>query len=417
MEELEVHETLFTPGKLADETQLGSITSLINFDNQHNMNISRKLPAAVAESTTEKDNDILEDSSNKLQTYQSPPASLSNLNQPLKPFKKRVIIQNKDSKNIVRRIFSTDDSSDNDQNLNEMHNNVNTDDDNMLESHDTIQNYENKRKDINLNNNIDSNVTQQELIDKVVDHICSVSEHEKNENKCITCSNRQNKISKEQRTSVRSCKGLRYAKFMAEGKLLVNKRSKKQNLQYGKHKNVSNLDENNQVPKHVTIELNETIKKLTERTSKLSSTHDLSSSSCPDYILKPDIDTSNDNIRKMFRASDFNLDAKIEALPSLSLEKFQQKKKENKKKKFIRNSKIIDTTEHKKLLIDKAKIISENKKTITGSRKRKPRKQSITRLDPQSEKFNIVPQESEADLFGLATLAEVAAKKAKLDEQ
>jgi hypothetical protein len=51
------------------------------------------------------------------------------------------------------------------------------------------------------------------------------------------------------------------------------------------------------------------------------------------YISECSEDSELDaHLRKRFRAADFNLDEKIDALPSLSLEEFQQKKKAKKKR-------------------------------------------------------------------------------------
>lgn len=358
----EEHEILFTPGKLADETQLGSLTSLINNDNG---NIFKTPHASVTE--TDKKEDITFESYNN-RDFLSPINTIS-LNEPPKPLKKRMLHESKDAKNVVRCIFSTNEEESLDDSI-----------------------------DLSEERNDDSNVTKQELIDKVVDHICSSQETDM----CITCSDKESKT-KEQRTSVRSCKGLRYAKFMAEGKLLVNKRSKKN---YSMAKTIGRIvkDESNQVPRFLPIELNETIKKLAERTSKIPSYDEYDDQNRNDIV--------DDNIKKMFRAADFNLDAKIEALPSLSLEKFQQKKKESKKKKLFRTTKT-----NSKLYSDITKKINNNNNDmLIGSKKRKPRKQSITRLDLDSNRADATPAQPEVDLFGLATLAEVAAKKAKIDQ-
>lgn len=388
-DDVPMNETLFNPGKLADETQLGSITSLINNDNNKNIIYNNKTPSTtVADIETDKNEDITFESSDKIDNQNlSPLNNFINITQPPKPFKKRMIHQNKDTKNVVRCIFTEDESTE--------------DQDDLLQD---LTGMDVENDDEITNNNIDSNVTKQELIDKVVDHICSSKDG--SETNCITCSdNKQDK--KEQRTSVRSCKGLRYAKFMAEGKLLVNKRNKKHNYSTIKiNKKTDEHNYNNQVPRHIPIELNETIKKLAERTAK-TVTYD-------EYD-----DThqhSEDHIKKMFRAADFNLDAKIEALPSLSFEKFQQKKKENKKKKIFRNTKDMIRTKHND---SNDKSININNNILTGSRKRKPRKQSITRLDPQDNNNRTTPEQPQKetdDLFGLETLAEVAAKKAKIDQ-
>lgn len=393
-EEVAKHETLFNPGKLADETQLGSITSLINIGNQSSNNFTKAQHVTDAENITATENLPSEKSLSLIQL--SPPVSSSSLSVPPKPFKKRVIHQNKDNKNIVRSIFSIQDDSCSSDSGSTLSKYLTTE--SLEKSESLARNINN-----NLDANIDSNVTKQELINKVVDHMCTANE-------CVTCRKKQKKTRKEHRTSVRSCKGLRYAKFMAEGKLLVNKRSKKLSGQFLK----VSTEEVFQVPRRESIELTETIKKLAERTSKpgnlfgdklLHENHSFYSKS----------ELYEENMKKMFRAADFNLDEKIEALPSLSLEKFQQKKKDSKKKKIFRNVKSMEFSEHKKEQFELTAKQNENNNILIGSRKRKPRKQSITRLDLQSD--IVVKQQPDVDLFALATLAEVAAKKAKIDQQ
>lgn len=424
----QVQETLFNPGKLADETQLGSITSLINFSSQlSNSNIIKTPCTTVTDKETDKHEDDTKVSPEEFikNSQLSPPVSFISLSMPPKPFKKRMLQQNKDNKHVVRSIFSSNgDESDIYSNLQYSDPAEDYNNSSITRMNDEENETEAMQDDdflthsyVNLNNNTNSNVTNQDLIDKVVDHMCSsINGNERDPSECITCSTRQ-RSSKEQRTSVRSCKGLRYAKFMAEGKLLVNKRSKKNDspLSFFRNSVMNHSDENIQVPRHEPIELNETIKKLAERTAKnINIQNEYDGNTDEHYFMKNLNDASEDHYKKVFRAADFNLDAKIEALPSLSLEKFLQKKKDSKKKKFFRNSKTILHSELKKE--QKIGSKAENNNTITGSRKRKPRKQSITRLDPQNDKFNVVPQ-PEADLFGLATLAEVAAKKPKIDQQ
>lgn len=393
----------------------------------------------------------------------SPPISTSKVSQPLKPFKKRMIHAPKDNKSIVRSIFGEADTSEKrifDSSLLELaledfveNESVMSESNNSQEDEEEEHSLATKQYALNTN----SNLTQQELINKVVDHICSSrnesvdsSSGDRDEYDCNICLQNQETKFKETRKSVRSCKGLRYAKFMAEGKLFVNKRTKKQ-MCTGKlpkpssssSSQTTNLNAIDKVPRNnESIELNETIKKLTERTvgntGKSSSIPNQQESA--DYVEQMNMnaehcaqsayDTRADNVKKLFKAADFNLDEKIEALPSLSLDKFQQKKRESKKRKFLRATKHKDTTttEYNKTQTtdtQKTETNSDNNKYITcltGSRKRKPRKQSITRLDPLNDtKPNVTPATSSSatniDLFGLATLAEVAAKKAKIDEQ
>lgn len=414
-------QQLFTPGKLADETQLGSITSLIN----NTKSSERCSPELVPN----YNNYLL-----------SPPATNTQVPEPSKPFKKRV--PQETSRNaIVRNIFADDTDS------NRADNKIQGAifDSNLLEQ--ALENFvrsETFEHDFNYNfgdnldgarplynNNHSNNLTQQELINKVVDHMCSSKQQESSDDNteaedgdCSTCLQEDGKTkSSETRKSVRSCKGLRYLQFMQEGKLFVNKRnnnnsSSGNNKKHLKCEPSTSISGFNKVPRNETIELRDTIKKLAERTVGSISTdyyHDEN-----DLALEsPENEVTMQ--MKMFRAADFNLDEKIEALPSLSLEKFQQKKKENKKRKFLLN-RIASTKKpsHANSRVSECEDDIPKSSSVTGSRKRKPRKQSITRLDSNitdlNKKQKSSSSQSVADLDALATLAEVAAKKAKMDQ-
>lgn len=391
-------QQLFTPGKLADETQLGSITSLINESNN----------------TKSSDRCSPELNTDYNQYLSTPPVTKTQITEPAKPFKKRV--PQKEicvGNSIVRSIFPEDAETNRfDSNLLEQ----------ALESfvrsetfeHEFNYNFgDNLESSRPLNNNNNSNnLTQQELINKVVDHMCSSKQESGDDldndedGDCSTCLQDGKIKSSETRKSVRSCKGLRYLQFMREGKLFVNKRSNSHSSSTGvnkKHKSETSTSLSGFKNK---VELRDTIKKLAERTIG-------SIGGQADYYQDENDSTENEVAlqMKMFRAADFNLDEKIEALPSLSLEKFQQKKKENKKRKFLRNRIIVgnknNITKSNNCRISECEDDTP-KSSLTGSRKRKPRKQSITRLDNNKQ--------SVADLDALATLAEVAAKKAKMDQ-
>lgn len=76
---------------------------------------------------------------------------------------------------------------------------------------------------------------------------------------------------------------------------------------------------------------------------------------------------------------DFNLEKKIEALPSLSLEEFQEKKKQQRtKKKKIMQKLNVNASLRKHAANKQSNDVSE-KALLVGSQKRKARKQSITR--------------------------------------
>lgn len=95
---------------------------------------------------------------------------------------------------------------------------------------------------------------------------------------------------------------------------------------------------------------------------------------------------SNSAYSEQFDCRDFNLEKKIEALPSLSLEEFQAMKRQQrtKKKKILQKvgggSKRLhheSSPEHFDGKMDIAK--DTDKALLIGSQKRKARKQSITR--------------------------------------
>lgn len=110
---------------------------------------------------------------------------------------------------------------------------------------------------------------------------------------------------------------------------------------------------------------------------------------------------------KIFDASDFDLDKKINELPCLNLDEYLTKKKDTKKKKKIKGK--------FKPLIKPRVTVPEQKEKIVGSRKRKARKESITRRDVSSTMAEALVPEADA-LFALATLAEVAANENHIDD-
>ncbi|XP_059045068.1 uncharacterized protein LOC131840887 [Achroia grisella] len=245
--------------------------------------------------------------------------------------------------------------------------------------------------------------------------------------------------------SGRSCKGKRYQEFMAVGGLIVNKRQKRENSD-------KILDEDYSA----SCSWETGISRSEESTVADDSKQDDSiNEASVENEIKNDITDapeSDNNTNKTFKAADFDLDAKIRALPSLSLEKFQQKKRENKRKKKTINlkPKVLETDRiinsvPRPIVDEKRNIEREHwREQIVGSQKRKPRKVSITRLDFNSmvssvdfrEVHKISPDikiATEApptvvqnmeickqppchvDLLALATLAEVAANKSKIE--
>nr|XP_029719247.1 uncharacterized protein LOC109404968 [Aedes albopictus]XP_029719248.1 uncharacterized protein LOC109404968 [Aedes albopictus]XP_029719249.1 uncharacterized protein LOC109404968 [Aedes albopictus]XP_029719250.1 uncharacterized protein LOC109404968 [Aedes albopictus] len=124
------------------------------------------------------------------------------------------------------------------------------------------------------------------------------------------------------------------------------------------------------------------------------------------YIAYDDSNVGAKNDPRHFDASDFDLDKKINELPCLDLDEYLTKKKDTKKKKKIKG-KFKSTIKPRVTAV-------EQKEKIVGSRKRKARKESITRRDVSLTE-NLVP-ETDA-LFALATLAEVAANENHIGEK
>lgn len=334
----------FTPGKLADETQLGSLSDLISPN--YNANESNRLDSPILNEIDET--------------------------QPKSPKKRFNTPPNVgDIESVSRKIFDVDPVE-------------------PVEPFENLRNHainstqnlnERKLKRLYKTDSDDEkqgeNMTQQQLIERIVDRTMS-SELDNNDVELLD-------------KPSRSCKGKRYAEFMTEGRLVGQKRTKLPKT----YKKVKQKIDNNSNISGYNITLDYTIRKLYSRTNKHV---DQPAESLRKRTISEASDDNPSN-KKIFRAADFNLDEKIEALPSLSLEKFQQRKKENKKRK-----KII----HVQKLKIKVDEIKGNDKSLTGSRKRKARKESITHIDPVLKS----PVEN-PDLFNLATLAEVAVNLAK----
>ncbi|CAD6222263.1 GSCOCG00000874001-RA-CDS [Cotesia congregata] len=228
--------------------------------------------------------------------------------------------------------------------------------------------------------------------------------------------------------SERSCKGLRYQKFLAE--------------------QVRNIGSTTQQNKRRRTGLNN------EKTDSLSSEGGNSSRSDLEHLVdsaegkveasKPE-NTGTDEAeyelwtRKRFKAEDFNLEKKIEALPSLSLEEFQEKKKQQRTKKKKLPQKLNTTSITKRTSVNQNKIgqldsqANNRKETneiinlhdettnahLVGSQKRKARKQSITRNTSATSSKNSTEEKNQPwcaspDLEALACLAELAANRTKL---
>ncbi|XP_046967714.1 uncharacterized protein LOC124535538 [Vanessa cardui] len=378
--------SMFTPGKLADEAQMGGLSSLL---------------ATKTEVQTPN-------------PYYSPPSY--KFNAISTPIEYR-------SQNTVDRTKSNREDS-----IRELQNAL-TETTKMFE-----EDFEGKEK-LYRYTAANEPLTNQDVIDQIVD-----KRYSKEEDGCQkSLSEDDEKNSK----SGRSCKGKRYQEFMAVGGLLMNKRQRRDG-------NDSNPDEDYNPSCSCDPGSSLEDSKVTEDL-KNSSLNDMS----VDIELKEEQNDTPDpdnNANKTFKAADFDLDAKIRALPSLSLEKFQQKKRDNKRKKktinlkpkALESSQIINSV--LRPVLEERRDTAENwRETVIGSQKRKPRKISITRLEINSlvssmgmnggnkispeikiateapctvvhsmEICNQTP--SNVDLFALATLAEVAANTSKIED-
>ncbi|XP_051161152.1 putative uncharacterized protein DDB_G0274435 [Leptopilina boulardi] len=247
----------------------------------------------------------------------------------------------------------------------------------------------------------------------------------------------------------RTCKGLRYQKFLAE-----QQRNFNSSTQPNKRRKISGT---RSVPERTEGRRNSISSNVSEKTDSLSSEGNSSRGDLEHLVesaegnieaSKPE-ETETEGAEgemdfgpwshKRFRAEDFNLEKKIEALPSLSLEEFQEKKKQQrtKKKKILlkgnsnsSNKKNFDNLpsgndssnqNNQKHLRPSDELLKEEEKNLVGSQKRKARKQNITRnaaLTTLSKQNNDQdPSKSwcaSPDLEALACLATVAANRTKL---
>ncbi|XP_044748081.1 HMG box transcription factor BBX [Coccinella septempunctata] len=354
----------FNPGKLADESQLGSLTTLMN--NNFSSAIT-KLTDCCENRKTPSESPMFElgENNNKLElcdtSLQSPVNLIKAAVLPPKPIKKRIFQQFSESntKEVSRNIVVTEDN----------------------ENSNSPQSEHQKKQE---------NMTNQDIVNKVVDKMLIDDAADFNKSDL----ERENT-----RKSGRQCKGKRYEKFMVEGKLLGNKKEPK--LTQHKISDTSNPEKpmSERKPEIVTPNLENTIRRLAERT-KLSviqneenevlhlSTKDDKEERCGSETSEP------------CSGSNFNLDLKIGNLPCLSYEAFVQRKRESKKKKLRKVS--SENLRNGEKRVKKAE-------PLVGSKKRK-NKHSITHLE-KKQKTDFI-----SDLAGLATLAEVAANTQKINE-
>lgn len=416
----------FTPGKLADETQLGNLTSLMKSNTTSSIaktpdsNISICSEGIQSDgddtrsdsSVNNNNNNVENDSEQHKQLLTTPVAATIVANLPPKPIKKRKFeFGDCDNKKVARNIF---DANPDDELLVALDQNENSYVEEQLHSSEQTENGTNGFRIIEP-----ENMTQQELMNKVVDSMFPQKDKTHMElNKNGWNANKQK--SKETRKSGRSCKGKRYAEFMMEGKLLGNKQMKRfsqykldvnnkfENALNNKIENMMHNKTETQTPK---LDLGDTIKRLAERTN--TKLEDLSEEVPEGGILtnkngkrkRTESEASDDSLIKL--QSDFNLDLRIAELPSLSYETFLQRKKESKKRKSIRSKSESSITKTKVIKLSKSESNS-----LVGSKKRK-NKNSITRLEKPTDSNYM--SNFNNDLYGLATLAEVAANTEKIN--
>ncbi|XP_050300496.1 uncharacterized protein LOC126739013 [Anthonomus grandis grandis] len=364
----------FTPGKLADESQLGGLTSLMN----NNYSGPRKIDeeeeeeeglCCKMEDNNNEDPELYhrtEQMQEKIKEIFSSPTCLSKPSAvPPKPIKKRIFEQYVDEKNCSKNIFEE--------------------------------------------KNDDSNLTQQDLLNRVVDGIFA---HDKDE-------------PKEQRKADRMCKGKRYERFMVEGKLLGNKRDTKLTQH---HRSTGRIDS------HIShselglgkFNLENTIKRLAERTNvKIDYDEELKPKA---ERVRTTSETSDPGraCTKSPQTSNFNLDLRIDNLDSLCYDDFVRRKRESKKRKlkirsegghFNKSQQRVTAENHHHNLTLKHEMVHQP----VGSKKRK-NKSSIMHLNKADEmeqekiEVEVLTPGGDNALLGLATLAMVAASTEKIGE-
>lgn len=357
--------SMFTPGKLADESNMGGL--------------SRLLDAAAAQSRTP--NPYYSPTPFRVDTI-SLPDRRSHGPDSSSPNKEDTIRDLQNALSDATRVFEDD------------------------ESKEGMYSHGQAGGDI---------FTNQDVIDQIVEKRYSTEEYYQ-----------RNWSDDEKMRSGRSCKGKRYQEFMALGGLIVNKRQRRdgQDRSIDEAYSASSSWDNGRSEESTS----------TTEDSKQSSA-EIESEPKPEQM---DLADQDNNATKTFKAADFDLDAKIAALPSLSLEKFQQKKRENKRRKKTINLKPkVQGSSHMvnsvAAPVERREIADSWRETVIGSQKRKPRKISITRfeinslVDATEQQHHRTPELKiateapgglalcgRADLLALATLAEVAASTSKL---
>lgn len=377
--------SMFTPGKLADEAQMGGLSSLL---------------ATKTETQTPN-------------PYYSPPCPKFNAISTPNDYRSHNFLDRTKRKDVTRE-----------ESIRELQNA-------LSETTRVFEEDFDEEKGV-YRYNVQNDFTNQDVIDQLVD---------KRYSKEDDYGYQRNWSDDEKSTkSGRSCKGKRYQEFMAVGGLIVNKRQRR------------DYDKSPDDGYSATCSWDAGISRSEESTvTDDSKAYDISTEN-EMKADSTDVPESDNNPNKTFKAADFDLEAKIRALPSLSLEKFQQKKRENKRKKktinlkpkVLESSHIVNSVP-RPIYDERREMADSWRETVIGSQKRKPRKISITRLEinsmvssvdvNQSHKISPEikiateapcttvhnmeickqPQHDNVDLFALATLAEVASNTSKLD--
>lgn len=201
------------------------------------------------------------------------------------------------------------------------------------------------------------------------------------------------------RKTARACKGKRYKEFMTHTRLTsASKKASRSATVVREEQPTAPTAEESSAPSIIPDQVFDD--PINQRNGLFESNY----SGCNTSNDEPNIVVKSEP--KHFDASDFDLDKKINELPCLDLDEYLTKKKDTKKKKKIKGK-------FKSTIKPRVPAVEQMEK-IVGSRKRKARKESITRRDVSSSE-NLVP---EADaLFALATLAAVAANENHIGEK
>ncbi|XP_062559715.1 uncharacterized protein LOC134224404 [Armigeres subalbatus] len=201
------------------------------------------------------------------------------------------------------------------------------------------------------------------------------------------------------RKTARACKGKRYKEFMTHTRLSsASKKASRSATVVREEQPIAPTAEESSPPSIIPDQV------FDDPINQRNGLFDSNYSGCNASYDEPNIVVKSEP--KHFDASDFDLDKKINELPCLDLDEYLTKKKDTKKKKKIKGK-------FKSTIKPRVPAVEQMEK-IVGSRKRKARKESITRRDVSSSE-NLVP---EADaLFALATLAAVAANENHIGEK